>query len=172
MFDDPTSLGGLLKSLAYGSFGAIRHNKLPAFLSAVALVVGTAFSVNSHFDERARYRALILPEIQRAEEQFFAAMHEAEENKNAGWRLQYFLLAHGKAKDVVRIAKSQLPSTAEGRKAHGELIRYYSLVNEELAIIRTEMSLHDSLDYMAEWKRENAGLLPIRERWFRWVTGI
>ena len=169
MFDDSTSLGGFFKLLAYGGIEAIRRNKVAACLSVFALVVSTALAVNSQFDERPRYRALILPEVARAESQFFAAVQEAEQTQNDDWRLQYFLAAHSKAKDVLRIAKSQSPTSAAGRKAHGELIRYYELVNEQLAIIRTEMSLYESLDYMAEWKRENAGLLPTRERWVTWV---
>ena len=171
MFDDPASLGGFVKLLASGSLEAIRRNKVAACLSAITLVVSTALAVNSHFDERPRYRALILPEIERADSQFFAAIREAERTQNEAWRLQYFLAAHSKAKEVIRVAKSNIPTTPAGRKAHEELIRYYALVNEELAIIRTEMSLYETLDYMAEWKRQNAELLPIRERWIRWVKG-
>ena len=169
--DDSVSLRGLLRSLGRGSIEAIRNNRLAACLSAIALVVSTTLAVTSHFDERPRYRAWILPEIERAEEQFFAAMNAADTTRNEAWRLHYFIAAHGKAKDVIRIAKSSIPTTATGRKAHGELIRYYSLVNEELAIIRTEMSLYESIDYVAEWKRQNAGLSPIRERWLSWVNG-
>jgi len=42
-------------------------------------------------------------------------------------------------------------------------------VNEELAIIRTKMSLDESYDYMAEWKKWNEGTLPIRQQWADWV---
>ena len=171
MFDDPTSPAGFAKLLVSGSLEAVRRNRLAASLAAVALVVSTALAFNSHFDERPRYRAQILPDVERADSQFFAAMHEAEQTQNEAWRLQYFLAAHSKAKEVIRIAKSSVPTTAAGRKAHGALIRYYSLVNEELAIIRTEMSLHETLDYMAEWRRGNTGLLPIREQCIRWVKG-
>ena len=59
--------------------------------------------------------------------------------------------------------------TAEGKKAQHELVRYYELVDEELAIIRTEMSLHGSFDYVGEWKRRNAELLPIRAHWVSWL---
>ena len=60
--------------------------------------------------------------------------------------------------------------TADGRKAQAELARYYDLVDEELAIIRTEMSNSESYDYIAEWKRSNSQLLPIRQRWEQWLN--
>ena len=54
--------------------------------------------------------------------------------------------------------------------AHDALIRYYEFVNEELAIIRTEMSLHEGYDYMAEWNRRDAEFLAVREQWARWAN--
>src|SRR5262245_50893981 len=148
MFEDPTSLGGLAKSLALAMIGAIRDNKLPAALSAVTFVVFTALALTSDFDERARYRQLLLPEIDKVEAQFFAIMREAEETPNQLWRLQFFVDGHRRAKAVLRLIRSQRPITAAGRQAQNELIRYYELVDEELAIIRTEMSLKESYDYL------------------------
>ena len=55
--------------------------------------------------------------------------------------------------------------TPAGKKAQAELIRYYELVDEELAIIRTEMSNNESYNYIAAWKKADAGLLSIRGRW-------
>ena len=60
--------------------------------------------------------------------------------------------------------------TARGRKAQGELVRYYELVDEELAIIRTELSFKESYDYISEWKRRDAELLPIRKQWLTWLA--
>ena len=61
--------------------------------------------------------------------------------------------------------------TDAGRKAQRELVRYYELVDEHLAIIRSEMSLYETYDYVAEWKERNNELIPIRERWLAWVGG-
>ena len=85
------------------------------------------------------------------------------------WRLQYFLVAHGKAREILRIAAERKPTTPEGIRAHNELIRYYELVNENMAIIRTEMSVNEKLDYLAEWKIDQLALQPIRQKWLDWV---
>jgi hypothetical protein len=42
-------------------------------------------------------------------------------------------------------------------------------VDEQLAIIRTEMSFNESFDYIGEWKRRNAELMPIRNQWIAWL---
>lgn len=171
MFDDPTSLSGFVNSLVAGSLDALRRNKLPALLAALTLVVSSALALNIQFDERARYSSMILPDIEHAEKQFFATMDVADQTADELWRLQYFLDAHHRAKDVLRIAKSNYPTTVAGRRAHAELIRYYELVDEELAIVRTEMSLNEKLDYMSEWKMQKSELSPIRERWLSWIKG-
>ena len=96
-------------------------------------------------------------------------MNEAEQTPNDLWRVRYFIEAHRRAKAALRTIRSAHAMTVTGRKAHNELVRYYELVDEELAIIRTEMSFNESYDYIAEWKRKNAEMLPIRERWASWV---
>ena len=169
MFDDPTSISGFVRSLVAGSLDALRRNRLPALLATLALVVSSALALSIQFDERVRYSSVILPDIEHAENQFFAAMDTAEQTSDEHWRLQYFLEAHHRAKDVLRVAKSNRPTTVAGRRAHAELIRYYELVDEELAIIRTEMSLNEKLDYMSEWRMQKMELSPIRERWASWV---
>ncbi|HYR87800.1 MAG TPA: hypothetical protein VE422_27205 [Terriglobia bacterium] len=169
LFDDPTSVRGFIKALIYGATENLRRNRLPALLSAIALLVFTAFALTSEFDERPQYRKWVLPEINNAEGRFFGIMQEAEETTDDLWRLQYFIEGHRRAKTVLQVARSRRPQTVGGRQAQYELIRYYELVVEELAIIRTEASLNDSYDYIAEWKRRNADLLPIRQKWVRWV---
>jgi hypothetical protein len=170
MLDDVTSLSALVKSLSQTFAEGVRRNKLAACLSTFALILSTALSLTSEFDERPRYRQTILPEIQRAEEQFLRGMQYAVDAPSDDWRIYYFITAHRSAKDVLRVAKSQYPVTAKGRRAHDALIRYYEFVNEELAIIRTEMSLHLDYDYMAEWNRRNVEFLGVREQWSRWVN--
>ena len=170
MADDLNLFSGFVKSVAHSSAESLRRNKLPACLSAVALALTTALAMTSDFDERPRYRRFVLPEIEKAEKQFFDAMDEAAQTSNDLWRVRYFIEAHRRAKTALRAIRSAHAMTATGRKAHNELIRYYESVDEELAIIRTEMSFNDSYDYIAEWQRKNAEMLPIRQRWATWVN--
>ena len=160
----------LLQSLGRSIADGIRRNKLPTCLSLVAVIVTTAFALTSDFDERPRYRRFILPEIEKAENQFFEAMGQAEQESREPSRMLYFLEGHRLAKKALRVIQSERPMTMSGRKAQSELLRYYELVDEELAIIRTEMSNNDSYDYIGEWKRSNAQLLSIRELWLEWLT--
>jgi hypothetical protein len=158
-----------LKSV-FGSFlDGLRRNKLPATLSLIALIGTTAVVSTSGFDERPRYRKLILPEIRKAEDQFFTVMQEAEQTPDDLRRLQYFLEGHRRAKTALRVVSGEHPMTAAGKRAQRELVRYYELVDEELAIIRTEMSFNQSYDYIGEWKRRNAELQSIRDRWLAWL---
>jgi len=159
----------LLRSIGRNILEGIRRNKLASSLSLVALVVSTAFALTSNFDERPRYRKVILPEINKAERQFLDVMSEAEDEQEP-WKLLYFIEAHRRAKNALRVARSEHPMTPAGKKAQAELIRYYELVDEELAIIRTEMSNNESYDYIAEWKKVEAQLLPIRARWEEWLA--
>jgi hypothetical protein len=158
-----------LTSLIRSGLEGLRRNKLPAALAAIAVVLTTALAFRSDFDERPRYRQVILPEIRKAEQQFFAIMEEAERQPSELWRLHYFLEGHRRAKGALRVVTAERPMTAAGREAQRELARYYELVDEQLAIIRTELSWNPSYDYIGEWKRRNAELLPIRERWVKWI---
>ena len=160
----------LLQSVGRNILDGIRRNRLPASLSFVALILATAFALTSDFDERPRYRKFILPDIQKAESQFFDLMKEAEQEPDERWRLLYFLEAHRRVKNALQVIRSERPMTPSGRKAQSELVRYYELVDEELAIIRTEMSIKDSYDYIGEWKRSNTELLPIRQYWQDWLN--
>ena len=158
-----------LKSLVRSFTDAFRRNKLPACLSVIALVLTTALALTSEFDERPRYRKFILPNIERAETQFSDVMRDAEQEPNELWRVRYFLEGHRRAKAALAIIRSEYPMTPTGKAAQRNLVRYYELVDEELAIIRTEMSFKESYDYMGEWTRRNAELSPIRERWAGWI---
>ena len=159
----------LLRSLALTCIDGFRRNRLPVFLSVIALLVTGALALTSDYDERPRYRKMILPKIEKAENQFFDIMYEAEKESDQKWRIRYFLEGHRRAAAALRVVREERPLTERGRKAQRELARYYELVDEELAIIRTEMSFNESYDYLAEWKRQNAKLLTIRGRWLAWV---
>ena len=169
MPSDPTSLTGFLGSLVRGFLSLLRDNRLATILSAVALVTTSILAITSQYDERPRYRQVLLPDIQKAEAQFFGSMREAEKTSNERWRLYYFLSAHQKARDVLSLLKMRKPRTQAGLRAHKELIRYYDLVIEELAIIRTQMSIDEDLDYISTWKQREAEFEPVRERWTNWV---
>jgi hypothetical protein len=158
-----------LKSLVRSLFDGLRRNKLPASLSAITLILCTALAFTSDYDERPRYRELILPKVNKAERQFFAIMQQAEKEPDELRRLHYFLEGHRPAKTALRVVREEHPMTACGRKAQGELVRYYELIDEQLAIIRTELSFKESYDYISEWKRRNAELLVFRERWMAWL---
>ena len=158
-----------LQSLVRSSLDGLSRNKLAATLSLIALVLTTALALTSDYDERPRYRKLILPEIHKAEQQFFTIMQAAEDEQNELWRLHYFLEGHRRAKVALKIVRAEHPMTPAGRKAQRELARYYELVDEQLAIIRTEMSFYETFDYVGEWQRRNAELMPIREQWLQWV---
>ena len=158
-----------LKSIVRNWIEGLRRNKLPAALSAIALIVTTALALTSDFDERPRYRQLILPEIRKAEQPFFTVMDEAALQTDDIQRLLFFLEGHRRAKAALRVIVAEHPMTEAGRKAQRELARYYELADEQLAIIRTEMSFNESFDYIGEWKRRNAELMPIRNRWLAWL---
>ena len=162
-------LGEFLKSIVRNWTDGLRRNRLPAVLSAIALVVTTALTLTSDFDERPRYRKLILPEIRKVEQPFFTIMDEAALQTDDLQRIYYFLEGHRRAKAALRVIVAEHPMTEAGRRAQRELARYYELVDEQLAIIRTEMSFNESFDYIGEWKQRNAELMPIRNRWLAWL---
>src|SRR2546430_620947 len=138
----------LLRSIGRNILEGIRRNKLASSLSLIALVVSTAFALTSNFDERPRYRKFILPEINKAERQFLDVMRETEQEQDERWRLLYFIEAHRRAQNALRVARSEHAMTPAGKTAQAELVRYYELVDEELAIIRTEMSNNEFYDYL------------------------
>jgi hypothetical protein len=166
---DP-SVTQLIDSLFRNLLDNVRRNKLAASLAVIALLVTTTFALNSEYDERDRYRRVILPDIQRAETQFTQRIDDSKNAVNELWRLHYFLTAHNSAKDVLSLAKSRRPRTRAGKQAHNELIRYYELATEELAIIRTEMSIDESFDYLSAWEHESKVIQPIHDRWTRWIN--
>ena len=125
----------------------------------------------SRADSRDRYRRALLPDIARAETQFDNLLHEAETTDNENWRIWYFLSAHLKARDLLRQVKGHWPRTRDGMRAHGELVRYYELITEDFAIIRTQMSLDEKMDYLAAWRKVQAERVPIHKNWERWVRG-
>src|SRR5437899_11197182 len=130
MADDLRSFSGFVKSMGRSSFEGLRRNKLPAALSAVALALTTALAMTSDFDERPRYRRFLMPEIEKAEQQFIEAISEAEQTSNDLWRVRDFIEAHRRAKAALRTIRSAHAMTGSCRKAHNELLRSYELCDE------------------------------------------
>ena len=156
-------------ALIFGIVNAIRQNRLAATLAVFALVFTSFLAYAVRYDERPDYQRVLLPDIERAETNFLNALDNAEHAPNDVWRLQFFLTAHLKAKDALRVARSRYPASADAIAAHNELIRYYELANEEFSIIRTQMSVDEQFDYWKEWNQQNRKLESIRQRWMAWV---
>ena len=164
-------LADFVQALIRSVADSIRRNKLPAGLSLVALILTATLAFTSQYDERPRYRKFVLPPIHKAEMQFFDVMSMAESEQDESTRILYIVEGHRRAKNALNVIRSEYPMTETGKNAQFELERYYELVDEELAIIRTQMSFDASYDYIAEWKNSNAKLLLIRDRWQKWLNG-
>src|SRR5262249_21144770 len=104
-------LAEFLLALARSCNEALRRNKLPVFLSVIALVLTTTLALTSDYDERPRYRKFILPKIEKAERQFFDIMQEAERESDPDWRAAYFIEGHRRAKAALRVASDERPMT-------------------------------------------------------------
>src|SRR5215475_14628967 len=100
-----------LRSLLRSLLDGLRRNRLPASLSAIAFILCTALAFTSDYDERPRYRQLILPKIEKAETQFFDIMREAENEPDPMWRLLYFLEGHRRAKAALRVSIEERPAS-------------------------------------------------------------
>lgn len=174
MCDEPIAtprLGDLVRGLILGALQAVRENKLPAVLAAIASCAVLYFSWTSEYDERPRYRREVLPDIARAERQYQQALQHVDTAVNESWRLNNFVYAHRKSRDVLRSVRAGRARTRRGMEAHQALIDYYRGLNEEFAIVRTEMSLKPDLDFVKEWRHRTARLAPLRDRWNAWVFG-
>ncbi len=167
---DEASIRGLIRAVASSVAEGIRQNKLSSILALVALLVFLPL-IGIQYDERPRYRQVILPEIEGLEARFQAAIKRSEDGPTEVWQLYHFIDAHRSARDVLEHLRTRKPVSGPGIQAHGDLILYYELVNEHLAIIRTEMSLAMDLNFLARWKEVEVELEPIYDRWSQWVSG-
>ena len=163
-----SSIRGLMGAIASSIAEGIRQNKLSAVLALLALLVFIPL-IGIQYDERPRYRRFILPEIERLEARYHAAIKRSEDGPTDTWQLYHFIDAHRRAGDVLEHLRTRKPVTGLGIEAHGELILYYELVNEHFAILRTEMSLAMDMDFLSRWKEVDLDLKPIHDRWADWV---
>ncbi len=161
---------GLIAAIASSVAEGVRQNKLSTVLALAALLVFIPL-IGIRYDERPRYRQVILPEIERLEVLYHASIERSEEGPTDTWQLYHFIDAHRRAVDVLDYLRTRKPVTGPGIQAHGDLILYYELVNEHFAILRTEMSLALDLDFLARWKEVERALKPIYDRWSDWVRG-
>jgi hypothetical protein len=171
MNEDQSSLTGLLASIGRGCVESLRQNKVATFLSAIAFA-GTFFvAATVHYDERPRYRQVILPDIAEAESRFARLLSDAESTDNVEIQIHYLIAAHRRANEVLDVVKYRWPQTLEGQRAHADLIRYYELMTEDFAAIRSQLALREQMDFMAAWRQADQDRKPLRDHWARWVDG-
>jgi hypothetical protein len=171
MWEGNSSLTGLLVSILRGIAESLRTNKLATALAAIAFVTTSILAFSSQYDERPWYRQVLLPDINRAESLFESRMHDAEETTNENWRLSYFIDAQKRTREAVNLLKNRWPHTHEGVRAHLRLIQYYELLLEDFAIIRTQLSLDDGMDYMSAFRKSELERRPLHDAWLAWVNG-
>src|SRR4051794_36446101 len=111
---DEVSLGRLIGSIGSGFVEALHSNKIATVLAVAALIVTSVLAVKSQYDERVRYRQVILPELAASEFQMDSLLREAEGTGNDNWRIYYFIHAHQKARDIVQLAHRRWPHTRDG----------------------------------------------------------
>ncbi len=167
--DHEPSIGLVLGSVVSSAAEGVRRNKISSALSLLALLIVIPLALGSRYDERPRYRRFILPEIERLEGLHLAALDRSADGPTDTWRLYHFLDAHRKSLDVLDYLRSRRTVTSDGTRAHGELIRYYELIDEHFAILRTQMSVHPNTDYLERWEEVVSGLGPIYRVWADWL---
>ena len=171
MRESDESLSALIATIARGSIEATRNNKIATVLAVIVLVGTTVAAVGSQYDERPRYRVETLPEILRHEGRFLDALRQAESAENEDHRIFYFVDAQMKAREALALIRKRYPQSGAGVRAHRQLIRYYELIDEDFAIIRTQMSLDPKVDFLAEWRQVQALREPLHEKWSKWIGG-
>ncbi len=168
--DPQPSITGIARSMVSSFVEGARRNKIASILALVALIVVLPLALTSRYDERPRYRQVILPGIQRLEQRYHAALARAAEEPSASRRVYHLIDAHARVVDVLDFIRSRRAVTADGTRAHSELIRYYRLVDDHFAIIRSEMSIDEDIDFLERWEEISADIQPIYDRWSTWIA--
>ncbi len=164
------SIPDIARSIISSVRESIRQNRLASSLALVAFLVVLPLTFGSRYDERPRYRQVILPEVERFEEDYLSALQRSETAPTDTWRLYHFLDAHNRAVKVLKFVRSKRTVTPDGRRAHAALIQYYELVDQHFAILRTRMSIDEEIDFLERWREITRDLQPIHDRWARWVN--
>jgi len=147
----------------------LRRNKIASILALIAFIAFVSLALGSRYDERPRYRQVILPGIERSELLYHAALERMVAEPKASRRVYHLINAHERAVDVLKFIRSRRPMTAVGTMAHMELIRYYRRVDEAFAILRSEMSIDEEIDFLDRWEEIRLKIRPIYERWSTWI---
>ena len=166
--ESQTTVASFLHSIAREMTDGLRQDGCATLLATVALITATLLAATSRYDERP-VSADSVAGYRQTEGQFFAALNNAEKTDNDDWRISYFVTADARARAVLTVAKRRWPTTGEAVPAHEDLVRYYELVTEDFAIIRTQMSLDTKMNYMAAWRKNQAARWPVHERWANWL---
>ena len=167
--DAQPSIAGIAQSVVSSLLDGVRRNKIASILALIALMVTLPLVLGTHYDERPRYRQVILPGIQRLEQRYRAALERAANAPSESGSVSHFIDAHERAVDVLDFIRSRRAVTADGTRAHLELIRYYRLVDDHFAILRSEMSIDPDIDFLSRWEETSARLQPIYDRWSTWI---
>ncbi len=167
--DAQPSIAGIARSMVSSLVEGARKNKIASILALIALIVVLPLALTSRYDERPRYRQVILPGIQRLEQRYHAALERAAEEPSASRRVYHLIEAHERVVDVLDFIRSRRPVTPDGTRAHSELVRYYKLVDEYFAILRSEMSIDEDIDFLGRWEEISAEIQPIYDRWSTWI---
>ncbi len=162
-------ISDIARSIVSSLRESIRQNKLASSLALVAFLIVLPLTFGSRYDERPRYRQVILPDIERFEERYRGAIERAETAPTDIWRLYHFLDAHRSAVETLKHVRSKRTVTPEGTRAHAALIRYYELVDQHFAILRTQMSVDEEIDFLERWRDITRDIQPIHDRWASWL---
>lgn len=167
--DTGPSIVGIGRLIAASLKNSLWANKIASILAVVALALILPLTFGVKYDERPRYRQVLLPRIQVLEKSYFNALERAGVAVDKTARLYHFLDAHRRALDVLEYVSSRSAVTAEGKSAHLALIRYYELVDEHFAILRSEISIEDEIDYLERWEQIKPDIQVLYAQWATWV---
>ena len=167
--DAQPSIAGIARSVVSSLGEGVGRNKIASTLALIALIVALPLVLGTRYDERPRYRQVLLPDIQRLEQRYRAALERAANDESEAGSVSEFIEAHERAVDVLEFIRSRRAVTADGARAHSALIRYYRLVDDHFAILRSEMSIDEDLDFLSRWEEISTRIQPIYDRWSTWI---
>ena len=167
--DAQPSIAGIANSVVSSLAEGVGRNKIASSLALIALIVALPLVLGTRYDERPRYRQVLLPDIQRLEQRYRAALERAANAESESGSVSDFIDAHERAVDVLDFIRSRRAVTADGTRAHSALIRYYGLVDDHFAILRSEMSIDQDLDFLSRWEEITTRIQPIYDRWSTWI---
>ena len=97
----PSSIAGIAHSVVSSLVEGVGRNKIAATLALIALIVALPLVLGTRYDERPRYRQVLLPDIQRLEQLYRAALERAANAESEAASVSDFIDAHERAVDVL-----------------------------------------------------------------------